>query len=188
MKTLQIDNTDIILQNYGKGKGKIIISDTAWGYDFSCYWGAMGSDIEEFLCQINSSYFVDKLSKRREGDFDPKKTFANLRKYIREELYAELPWYKHMEFQKDMREELKYWQNSCGSQEQFVYEWDSFFRYSLNYYLIEDRYDRKEIEESFQGIEEQWNFIAFKTPPENIWLEKLHKKMKKHLERTLETV
>lgn len=185
-KIIQIENTDIILQDYGHGKGKIIISDTDWGYDFSFYWGAMGKDttLAEFICHINWQYFVDKLSKRRKGDFDSKGTFRNIRKYIREEISHELPWYKHMEFQKNMREELNIWQNECDSESTFINSWVYFFEHRLNYDLIEDEYDRKEIESHFKSIQEYWNFIEYEIPRENIWLKHLHRKLKKHLQQT----
>ena len=180
---ISIDFIDIFLIDYQPGKGKIIVSDTSWGYNFSHYWGAMGENtaLKEFLQQINSSYFVEKLSPRTNGDFDSKKTFRNFRKYIREEFSSELPWHKHMEFQKDLREEINNFEASCCSENQFVGDWDYFVKYNLNYHLIDNEYDRKEIESLFNNISEPWSFIEYKQPHEHIWLEKLHKKLKKKL-------
>jgi len=48
METIRIDTTDVILRDDAPGKGKIMISDDGWGYNFSYYWGAMGSGIKEF--------------------------------------------------------------------------------------------------------------------------------------------
>ena len=181
IKVLRIDTTDVILQDYEIGEGKIIISDDDYGYNFSCYWGAMGenSTLKEFLCRINSSYFVDKLSSRTKGDFDAKITFRNIRKFIREE--CGLPWYKEMAFQKDFREKLKDWERDCNSEHEFVNDWDNFMKYTLEYYLIEDKYERESIENTLTGIGEPWNFISYQEPRENIWLEKFHEKLKKFL-------
>ena len=182
MRLINIGITDIILQNFEDGQGKIIISDFDFDYNFSYYWGAMGknTNIEQFLCEINSSYFVDKLSAlRRSGDFDAKRTFANFRKHINEEI---MQWYECMEFQKDMRESLNNFQRDCYDERQFVQDFDHFCKYTLNYYLI-DEYDRKHIEESFTGICEPWIFIVNKPPRENMWLEKLHKKLKRELKK-----
>jgi hypothetical protein len=185
MNLIQIDDTDIILQDFEAGHGKIIISDNDWGYNFSHYWGAMGenTNIAQFLCRINSSYFIDKLSNRQHGDFSPKKTFKNIRKYIREECSCELPWYKHLEFQKDLREKLNDWEKECGCEHEFVNSWTYFFKYTLNYYLIEDRYDQKEIESMFNNITEEWNFIVYDEPRENIWLNKLFPKLQSYLKK-----
>lgn len=184
-ETLRIGSTDVILQDYEPGKGKIIISDDDYGYNFSYFWGAMGegSNLRDFLCRINSSYFVGKLSCRTQGDFDAKKTFTNIRKYIREEMSYELPWYKHMNFQKDMREHLRDWERDCVNEHDFVGCWNDFMKYTLDYYLIEDKYDREHVEKSFNGIEEPWSFIAYKTPREHIWLENFHKKLQKFLNK-----
>ena len=183
VENLRIETTDVILQDYEPGRGKIIISDDNYGYNFSYFWGAMGegSNLREFLCRINSSYFVNKLSSRTNGEFDSKRTFANVRKYIREEMSYELPWYKAMEFQKEMRRELRNWEKDCGSEHEFVNHWDNFMKYTLDYYTIEDRYDREQIESALTGICEPWHFIAHCPPRENIWLENFHKKLQKFL-------
>jgi len=90
METIRIGLTDVIFKDEGEGKGKIIVSNDDWGYNFSHYWGAMGDrNLKQFVSEINTSYFVDKLSVRRNGDLDVKKTFTNIRKRIREALSEE---------------------------------------------------------------------------------------------------
>jgi hypothetical protein len=181
METLRIDKTDVILKDYDDGQGKIIISNDDFGYNFSFYWGSMGknTNIKKFLQETNSSYFVNKLGLCGDGDIDVKRTVRNIRKYIREEM--DLPWYKHMEFQKDMRERLNNLEGIIYSPDNFVYVWDNFVKYSLDYYLIDDKFEREEIESAFKGICEPWYFIANKEHRENIWLDKFHEKLVKHL-------
>jgi hypothetical protein len=177
---LRIGYTDVILQNLGDGKGKIIISDDEFGYNFSNYWGAMGegNTLIKFLCEINSPYFVDKLSTRTNGDFDSKKTFTNVRKMIREEF----PWYFEPEFQKDLREKINQWESECYDERYFVDSWQHFFKYTVDYYIIEDVHHFSEVEGYLQGVCEHWNYIALKEPRENIWLKKFHGKLKKELQ------
>lgn len=177
---IRINETDIFLENFEIGKGKITISNTDWGYNMSCYWGAMGENttLEMFLKQINASYFVDKLlSREEEYEFDSKKTFAAVRWHIKNEI---LPWYKHMEFQKDMRERLREFQQECADERWFVENF-SYFMSNLNYYLIEDSYAREELKNELTSIEEPWSFICTKYSRKAHWLMELHKQLKKKL-------
>lgn len=105
MNRFKIEDADIILENYENGQGKIIISDLYNG-SFSYYWGSMGESIEEFLKSINSSYFADKLCSNR-FVFSGKKTAKEIRRYIREDMKYDLPWYKFQSGQKELRERLK---------------------------------------------------------------------------------
>jgi len=179
---LKIDNTDIFLEDFEEGQGKITISNT-YGQNYSMFWGSMGGTLSEFICRINASYFSDKLLGRHPStQMDVKKTFRNIRKYIREELG--LNWYEHQEFQKDMREKLNNFQQYCDSecdQRFFVDHFFSSFINRLDYYLIKDRYDQKEIEERFSSISEQWYFIEEKQNQNYLFLEDLHKKLIKKL-------
>jgi len=185
METLRIGTTDVILQDFEVGQGKLIISDDDYGYNFSYYWGSMGkdTDLSKFLTECNTSYFTMKLGPTDSGPIDSKRTIRNVRTHIREEMC--LNWYEHMEFQKDMRERLKDFERKIYSQEHFVHEWDNFVKYSLDYYLIEDKYDRDSIEQEFNGICEPWHFIETEEHRENIWLNKFHKKLVKELKKSL---
>jgi hypothetical protein len=179
MELIEINTTDIVLQDFGQGKGKIIISDTDRDYNFSFYWGAMGKDttLREFIKEIDSSYFIGKLAHHCQGKFSSKRTFSKLRKFLREEYSEDLAWYKNMEFQKELRHDLNRFQEDCGSEEMFVFMWDSFAD-NLHYYLIDNELDRKQIESIFKGMCEVWHFIEKDTPAEHIWLERLHKELK----------
>lgn len=67
------------------------------------------------------------------------------------------------------------------SQEYFVYNFFPSFINKLDYYLIDGRFDQREVEDSFKGICEQWSFIVTKPSDEYTWLMKFHKKLKKNL-------
>ena len=176
---LEIDNTDIFLEDYGSGKGKITISNT-YGRNFSTYWGAMGCSLKDFIIQIDSDYFITKLFGPKSGKvLDVKKTFAAVRKHILNEI---LPWYKHMEFQKHMREVLNDFQHRIEeslSEEHFVETFTQNFTNKLDFSLISDEFDRKYVKEDF--CFEQWYFIETKESPDSLWLRNLHKKLKKRL-------
>jgi len=186
---LRINETDIYLENKLPGQGKITISGYECNYSYA--WGAMGGTLQEFLCRINKEYFASNLLGLAKAQImDIEKTFAAIRKFIPEEL--DLPWYKHMRFQKDMREKLKSFQNECTNQEYmpsdifFVQNFYSSFVNNLDYYVIKDSWDREHMEKNFkEGFSEQWNFIVNKPSREYLWLEDMHGKIKKELSKKL---
>lgn len=174
----KIGLTNIILEDVGPSQGKIKISDPKMG-EYEYFWGSMGGGIEGFISSINQHYFLDKiLGYRPPQEFCPKKTFAELRKFIRNEL--DLPWYKHQEFQKDLREKLSYFQERCSEYKSENYFVEHFFHNiegRLNFRLIEDKWERERIKNDFKNIEEHWSFIHTKYTKESIWLMNLHKKL-----------
>jgi hypothetical protein len=176
----KIDNTDVFIEDLGEGKGKLSITNT-YGHNYSYYWGAMGSNITEFILRINSEYFADKLLGYQSCyTFCPKQTFSNLRKYIKDEMC--LNWYEHMEFQSEMRVSINEFQSECDSADHFVYGFNTFVD-SLPYYLIDCRFDRDSVKSSFKNISEPWHFIGDK-PSENYkWLLGLHKKISKVIKK-----
>lgn len=144
----------------------------------------MGDSLPEFLKNIDEDYFTSKLLGAQSCyTFCSKKTFRNIRDHIKTEMSYNLPWYKHMEFQKDMRYELKEFQSRCEDNNQFVEGWYRFVD-GLPYYNIEDKWDRKEIEQEFKNISEPWVFIGEKLSPEYKWLVKLFHKLKSRLNDT----
>lgn len=178
MEYLKIEHTDIFLDDQGNGRGKIIISNTS-GYNFSYYWGSMGSSLKEFLCDIDSGYFINKLC-RNDSVFCGRSTVKAIRKLIKTDYSWELPWYKHMEFQKELRVKIKDLEN-CSSNDEFVHIALNIPD-SLDYYLIEDKYDRKDIEGVMKSIfSEPWYMIETKPSDEARFLESLHKKLRKVL-------
>lgn len=186
IERIKIDNTDVFLEDLGPGKGKITLSDT-YNHNYSYFWGAMGGNLKEFLSYINASYFADKLMGSKSNSvMDVAKTFAAIRKFIVSEF--NLPWYRHPEFQKKLRECLRDFQSQIEetpSQDLFVALFHSSFINSLCFWLIEDDYDRKIIEADFKGISEVWNFIVEKDGPEYTWLIKFHAKLKKAISKEL---
>jgi len=176
---LKIDNTDIFLEEIGENQGKITISNT-YGYNYSNYWGSMGGTLKDFICQMNADYFSDKLlGSTSMWTFDQKNTFKEVRRHISEEIG--LPWYKHQEFQKEMRKVLNDFQQECETDTSFVDNFFSSFIDRLDFWLIKDRWERQNIEASFRGISEQWYFIQQKPSDKFLWLKDLHSKLKKAL-------
>lgn len=177
MELINIGITDIILQDFEDGKGKIIVSNFDYDYNFSYYWGAMGNNtnLKQFIKQINPDYFASKLTGHLQDDIDVKATFANLRREIREFM----PWYLNVDFQSDMRRSLSDYQNHTYSQESFVNGWDSFIG-SLWFDDCDDyRLDKNEVKSFFEGYCEHWHLIVTKPPKEYYWCLDLHKKLKK---------
>jgi len=177
MEVIKINSTDIFLDDMGQNRGKLTISDT-YGHNYSAYWGSMGCNLRDFIKGINSEYFANNLiDPWGKNEIDVKKTFAQIRKHIREEI---MPWHQHMEFQKEMRITLNNFQRECEefkSEQYFVDRFFSGFINDLNYYLIENWLDQKDIEGSFKGISEQWYFISHKPTKEYKWLQNLHKQL-----------
>lgn len=182
VQKIRIDGTDVFLDVMGDEQGKITVSDTMW-HNYSYYWGAMGGGLHNFLTQINKEYFASKLmGSRNDNTFDPKRTFANVRKFIEKEF--DLPWYKHQEFQKQMRECLNSFQELCeerGDEQYFVHLFDSQVIMNLEFWRIKDEWDRKEVESNFKSMSEIWHFIETKPSKEYEWLIGFHGKLKKKL-------
>jgi hypothetical protein len=181
---IKIDDTEVFLEDLEPNQGKLTI--TSFRNNYSTYWGSMGGDLKSFLCRTNSDYFASRLmGHNKDNVMDVRATFTALRKHIADEI---MPWYKHMAFQKEMRAYLKDFQRECegyeGSRadEFFVNMFEHSFANRLDYYLIEDRFDRKDAEEAFK-IGEVWNFICTKRSPEFIWLQNLHTKIVKILKK-----
>ena len=190
MEHIRIGSTDVVLQDFGDGKGKIIISDDEYGYDFSYYWGAMGKDttLVNFIQSLNSDYFVKKLSHNIKGPLNIRGTFSELRRHIQECFQYELKWYEHMAFQKDFRKKLKQLQKEVSCADEFVFKLESFCD-ELDFYLIEDRHERERLENLFKNIfsnSEPWYFIEHETHIEEIFLEKFHSKLKEKLSKPVQ--
>jgi hypothetical protein len=178
-----VGGTEIMLENKGESKGEIKIIDPERG-TYTYFWGSMGSDIQGFMVRINGHYFLDKLLGHRASQvFDVKKTFKELRRFIRYEL--DLPWYKHLDFQKDLREKLSNFQTNCeeiNSDRYFVDSFDFNVGTMPDFYLIEDRWERERIQRDFNNISEPWYFIQTKLSEEAKWLKLLHSKIKKKIQ------
>jgi hypothetical protein len=181
-EVIYINKTKILLEDIEENKGRITILDPKYG-KLEMFWGAMGGNLKDFLLYINHDYFCDKLLGYESSQvFDVKKTFKELRKFIRTEL--DLPWYKHMDFQKNLRQKLNYFQDVCyktNSEDYFVQNFNYHLGTTPDFYLIENRFEKEIIEKNFKSIEEPWHFINTKDSEKAKWLKKLHDKIKNKL-------
>lgn len=165
---IRVKETDVFFDNDEVGKGKLTISN--WRGSYSYYWGSMGSNLQEFITRINSDYFASKMMGVKDNYcFCPKKTMRNIRAMVKEEL----PWYKHMDFQKEMREKINYYFSNNETSSDFMHSWNNFID-SLPYYEIDCRYDREEIESIFKNYSEAWHLIGERTSDEYNWLKNFH--------------
>ena len=99
--TITINSFVVTIRCHGNGQGGITITDPVHG-KFETWWGAMGKNTKEFLLVIDEDYFTNRLlGPISSQTYDNKKTFAELRRYIREDIV--LPWYKHKSFQRNLR-------------------------------------------------------------------------------------
>jgi hypothetical protein len=180
MKRIKIEQTDVFLENFEKlGQGKITISDP-WMGAFTYSWGAMGSGILEFIKRINPDYFAGKLC-REDYVFDAKTSVKNIRKYIKDELKHELPYYKYPELQKEFRIELKKLEK-CSTDNEFV---DACFALPERMLCMGATFrEENEFKDIISGIfkTEPWGFIAQKPSPKYIWLKKIHSELIKCIE------
>lgn len=181
MNKIQIDNTDIFLENIEFGKGKITISNT-YGYNFSHYWGSMGNSLEDFLLRIDSGYFIGKLCSNSQGDFSGKRTVKNIRKVLREEFSYEIPWYKNMEAMKELRKKLKNLE-TCSSENEFFFEVSYITKYDWFLY-IDDRYDAREFKNNIESLfSEVHYYFEYEDSREIVFLKDIFKKLQKHIRK-----
>lgn len=181
IKRLKFGITDVFLEDIAPSEGKITISNS-YGKNYSAWWGAMGGNISDFMTKINEDYFTSNLmgGRRSTHCFCPKKTFANLRKFIKTEAPSEMAWYEYLDFQKHFREELNLFQQECTNEYYFIELFKSKMQ-KLDYNLIDFWLDRKYIKEFLEGICEPWDFLGDRLSEDAIFLMDLHKKIKKEL-------
>lgn len=179
---LKIRGVEITLENHELGQGRITIKGSNL---FSMFWGSMGGTIQEFLCKINSDYFASKLQgSERSETFNVKQTFKELRRFIREDL--DLQWYKHLEFQKDLREKLRGFEVECREYPYDRFFVDNFhFNFCINpdFYLINNKWECERIEKEFKNITEPWHFIQTSESENTKYLKSLHKQIVRKLSK-----
>jgi hypothetical protein len=154
MEKIKIGEVDVILEDLGNGAGKIIVASAH--YNGSTYWGAMGGDLKDFLKGINQDYFANRLCAQNQV-FDLKTTLTNVRGQWKE--FAN--WYQEVDFQKDLRFELK--RIEAETEEQFV---DSMCNllHRLDFDDIQDNDLRDTAKRFF--CSEPWYFIVKKPSQE----------------------
>lgn len=174
---LRIQSTDVILTDYEPGKGKIIISDDNYGYNFSYYWGAMGSgDLRAFLCDISPSYFTGKLGTTESGGIDIKATMANVRRWWKED--SGIAYYQNMDEQKQLRIELNMIQNLCYDEQDFV---SRMSRIDEAFYFRPAMF-KSDFQEAIEALScEPWHHIEKKEHKQNLWLNKFFTLLKKEI-------
>jgi len=181
IKKLRIQEIDVYFEDIRENAGKVTISGIDRNY--SAQWGAMNGNLTEFLLKINSDYFASNLlGSRNSYSFNTKATFAEIRRYIREEL--NLPWYKYLTFQSTLRDSLNEFQKVMAEYPDERYFVDNFYFYLNtwpNFHLIDDSYERKRIESDFKSLTEPWYFIQKSESEECKWLKTFHGKIKKEL-------
>jgi hypothetical protein len=142
----------------------------------------MRSTIKEFLCSIDSSYFVNALkSPYDRGSFDAKTTLKAVRRYIRKDMSYELPWYKFREAQKELRSEFKRIEKECEDEREFV---DRMQRIKDISFDIDDYWEEKYFKEALSGLcDEPWHFICKGDSYDTNYLKKLFPLIQKELKK-----
>lgn len=168
----RILGTDVILQDYEEGKGKIILSNDDSDYNLSYYWGSMGQgyDLAKFILKTNDGYLINKLGQRSDdGPINMKRTMASVREHIRKE--TDWKWYYNKEADKELRDSLNNIQRFSGCQNEFI---DSM--QSLDVDFPKDGYKYHPYEDEFKSMIESlrcepWYFIVKDEPDVNRWLQ-----------------
>jgi len=184
MEIIKVGYADVIFDDLGLGAGKLTISDNVNQMNFSYYWGSMGSSLKEFVADIDQHYFSKNLIGHSDQYvMDVKKTFTAVRKRIREEI----PFYEEMEWQKELREELKKAQENCYSQDHFIHQMNSLPD-KLWFGHIGHKFDRDSIKSRLNdALCEPWHLIETKESPATKYLQDLHKKLKTILKKSSNT-
>lgn len=185
MELIKIGTTDIILQEFSEHSGKIIISDDKWN-NFSYQWNAMGNPLKQFLCDIGSDYFVRNLSNKRHGEINMRKTMKAVRHWWKHE--SGIKWYEYMDFQKDLREAFNEIERNAESANDFI-DLMGNLKNDLYIHTMDRDYKSESIKSSLKSLgTEPWYFIVEDEPREYKWLADLHKKLRKELQKQLNTV
>lgn len=174
MEYIRIDTTDIFIDDQGEGRGKIIVADTQWDYNFSYFWGAMGKPMPQFLIGTSACYFAGKLC----GRFDRNRLdFEASMKAVRRAIREEFKFWEYMPWQKELREYLR--GQHCETDEEMYHlltNLDNQVWCELDYE------EEKEVMERLMSLfEEPHAYIEHKSSRAVEWLEALHKKLVKTL-------
>lgn len=82
-KSHRLDPIEVIIENYGSGQGKILIS--CWGESWTGFWGSMGGTIEQFFQHVSNDYLIEKMSNYQETEPDPDSDLDFIRSLILKE-------------------------------------------------------------------------------------------------------
>jgi len=185
IEKIYLKNCKVLLDDLGDGRGELtIIGDTVHSY----FWGSMGSDLKTFLLGTSPCYFAGKLVDYHDkNEFDGKRSVRKIRRYIKDELSYDMPWYKFMPAQKELREALKELEH-CSSQEEFVAELtqlpDKLYCFDMS----------REDEKEFMSIvinglcSEPWYFIEMKPSRQYLFVEGVLPELQKYIKKEFKTV
>jgi len=179
----RIDYTDVILQDYEDGKGKIIISNDDRDINLSYYWSCMGQgyNLSKFILQTDNGYLINKLGKRDgDGPINMKKTMAKVRKFIKEE--TDWVWYISPEGDRELRDELNRIQRQTSCSEEFISSMSNLDLHEYYCYEGEEVFRRM----IFSLRSEPWYFIVNDPPLTNVWLSKFLPKLRDYLKKESE--
>lgn len=184
IQKLHLRDHVVYLEDLGPNQGKVIVTSGS-GQSWSYYWGAMGGDLKAFLCRINGDYFANNLIVAGNRDqLDVKRTFTEVRRFIREDLGV--TYFKYKAFETDVRTRLRLFQLFCEeypTKETFVNGFRPQFVDLLDFYLIDERSAEARMEREFKEIREVWNFIVTKPSQEYKNLKRLHGRLVKALQQ-----
>lgn len=135
--------------------------------------------MKERMKRTDAGYFANALAVEKYV-YSGKATAKNVRRYLREELKYDLPWYKHLETQKELRELIKELE-TCDSQDYAIQIIGNL--HSNVYYWDMDRYEERELSKLLEDhfACEPWNFLETEPSPQYKFLVKLHKELIKQL-------
>ena len=176
MKEIKIDETQVYLYNLQNNSGRIIIVNPVFG-EFSYQWNSIEMEnIEAFICSIDSDYFSKKLCKER-FEFCPKRSIRAVRRYIRENLSSELPWYKYTSGQKELRGALKLIEGIAKNGSDFTSMMEGLVDGLNCTELTAD--EKKDFKSYLTPIfnPTPYTFIEYKDSKEVVWLRDIHLKL-----------
>lgn len=180
----RIGTCDVVIQDYGDGRGKLILSDDDYDHNVSYYWGCMGEgyDLSKFIQKTSTEYLVRKLGKRdSDGPIDMKKTMRNVRKFIREE--TEWRFYMDTEADKELRRELNEIQSGSYDENNFIQLMSNINPVAW----LDKSYYQTEWNDMIEQLKcEPWHFIQHSLPEVNVWLFKFIPKLQSYLKKESE--
>lgn len=177
MELIEIGNTDVILQDLGKGRGKIIISDTDRG-SFSYYWGSMGTNLKEFIKGLNADYFCGKMCEVQE--FCSERTMHNVRELFEEGIEGNVFIMENPSLLEELNEAISGIDDCYDDRDAVNYMGgliDGLLCYGIDW---EDEQDYKESLEEIL-YDEPWQHLGHRKSNDYLFLEQLLKDLKEYI-------
>lgn len=137
MKHFLILNSTVTIENLKENQGKVTIVNSNDTFEYT--WNSMGTNsIEEFLLSTDREYFSKKFLTRKDFTvFDIKKTFENLKIYLREHLnFLNKNEYKNF-YENHLCEIIDSYEEECEDVNHIKYFSDLFY----HNFLIKPNFD-----------------------------------------------